>query len=60
MPKKLYKTTIEIWTDEDAGEWELETLAREATSGLAYCTVQKCEGVTDPKKFPKTEFFEEE
>ena len=58
MAKRLWKTTIEIWTDEDSSDWELETLAQEATSGTAFCTVQKCETITDTKKFPDVEFFD--
>lgn len=47
--KTLYKTTIEIWSDEDSftSYPDLETLAREATSGDAYCTKQDCVKVDD-------------
>lgn len=38
--KGLYKTTVVIWTDFDGETVELETLAREATSGGGYCVKQ--------------------
>jgi hypothetical protein len=56
-PQKLYKTTITIWTEYPTNEWSIEDLAREATRGDAYCESQKCVGVSDPAKFPQTEFF---
>jgi hypothetical protein len=39
--KKLYRTTIIIWSEYDANQVELEDLAYEATSGNALCTEQK-------------------
>ena len=59
LPEKLYKTTVVIWSDFDGGNVELEDLAREATSGSAYCTKQKAELVdprTDPE-FDGSDFF---
>lgn len=56
-PQKLYKTTIVIWSEYPTNEYSIEDLAREATNGDAYCSLQHCEGVSDPSKFPHTEFF---
>jgi hypothetical protein len=56
-PQKLYKTTIVIWTEYPTNEFSIVSLAEEATDGNAYCSSQKCEGVSDPSKFPNTEFF---
>ena len=56
-PQKLFKTTIVIWSEYPTNEYSIEDLAKEATSGDAYCSIQFCEGVSDPEKFPKTEFF---
>jgi len=61
-PKKLWKTTIVIWSDEDPGKTELEDLAREAVSGGAYCSLRIAEEVDDPSKDPQwdgNEFFDE-
>ena len=60
MPKKLFKTTIVIWSEYDTTEVELEDLAREASSGDAYCSRYRSVAVeapaTDPD-FDDTEFF---
>lgn len=56
-PQKLYKTTIVIWSEYPTNNVSIEDLAREATRGDAYCSSQRCEGVSDPSKFPDTEFF---
>lgn len=53
MPKKgLYKTNIIIWTDYDpfAQLPDLETLAREATSGDALCSKQETVFIDDIEK----------
>lgn len=57
-PKQLYKTTIVIWTEYDPNNCEIDDLAREATSGDAFCSLQQTMLVTDPSEFPDTEFFE--
>lgn len=59
MSKKLWKTTITIWTDYDPTDVELEDLAREATCGDAYCSGQSAEAVIDAAQFPQTDFFGE-
>ena len=60
--KKLYKTTIIIWSDEDpTGKYELVDLAQEATDGLMYCSKQHTEAIKNPRKDPDwdgTEFFD--
>ena len=56
-PQKLFKTTIVIWSEYPTNEYSIDDLAREAISGDAYCSLQHCEGVSDPAKFPHTEFF---
>lgn len=56
----LFKTTIVIWSDYDPRETELEELARDATSGGSYCSVQRADYVLDPTGDPDwddTEFF---
>lgn len=64
-PKKLYKTTIIIWSefDPEAGTgMELEDLVSEAVSGSAYCSRMQCELVDDPSKdsaWDNNEFFGE-
>lgn len=60
----LYKTTIVIWSDfnPDAEGMGIERLAREATSGEAYCSKQRMDLVQDPSRDPDwdgTEFFGE-
>lgn len=44
----LFKTTIVIWSTYDGASVELEDLAREATVGDAYCSLQRSELVADP------------
>lgn len=56
-PKKLYRTTIVIWTEYPTDSVELPDLAREATTGEGFCSEQECEEITDPNQFPDTEFF---
>jgi hypothetical protein len=61
MPRPLFKTTVVIWTDYDTRESELEDIARDATSGDAYCSKQTCGHVLEPDKDPDwdgTEFFD--
>lgn len=59
LPDKLYKTTIVIWTDYDPSQYNvsIEDLAREATSGDAFCSAQDTAMVADKNEFPDTEFF---
>ena len=59
-PKKLYKTTIVIWTEYNTDCWGINALAEEAVSGNAYCDIQDCDEVTDVSQFPDTEFFDSE
>ena len=62
--RKLFKTTIIIWYDEDPTErYELVDLAQEATGGDMYCSVMHSEPVEDPEKDPAwdgCEFFNED
>jgi hypothetical protein len=56
----LFKTTIVIWSEYPGEGVELEQLAREATSGAAYCSRYGSEQVTEPARDPAwdgTEFF---
>lgn len=58
---KLYKTIIVIWSEYPTDGIELEDLAREATSGDAYCVSSECTAVEDVATDPHwdgTEFFE--
>jgi|GEM_PF-2686516 len=57
LPKKLYQTTITIWTESPTDSWTLSDLAREAETGEAYCDSVKCVELTEKEKFPDTEFF---
>ena len=68
-PKKLWKTTIVIWTEwepktDDTAEGEpysLEDLAVAATNGDAYCSKAESEEVENPTSDPDwdgTEFFD--
>jgi len=60
--KPLFKTTIVIWTKNDATPVSLEDLSREATNGNAYCSKQTCVEVKDPNAdddWEDTEFFRE-
>jgi hypothetical protein len=45
---KLYKTVIEIWTEEPTENWELEDLAKEAVSGSAVLAECHCEVYVSP------------
>ena len=58
---KLYKTIIVIWSEYPTDGVELEDLAREATSGDAYCVSSECTAIEDTANDPHwdgTEFFE--
>ncbi len=57
-PKQLWLSKIEVWTEFDPAGMELEDLAREATSGDAYCPLNEAIRVTNPDEFPATEFFD--
>lgn len=61
--KPLWKTTVVIWSEYNGELVELETLAREATSGSeAYCARYRSKLVDDPAKdeaWDGTEFFDE-
>ena len=60
VPEKLFRTTIHIWTEYDpTNSVEIDDLAREAMTGEGYCSLQETELVTDPDKFPNTEFFDD-
>ena len=48
IKKRLYKTTIVIWSDYPGDSVELEDLARQATSGDAICTQQTSKPVDRP------------
>lgn len=59
-PKKLYKSTIIIWSEFDPTTIELSDLAREAEIGQAYCSSQKSELKEDFENdldWDSTEFF---
>lgn len=59
---RLWKTSIVIWSDYDPRTRELEDLAREATSGDAYCSKQETVQVDDPGSdadWDGTEFFDD-
>lgn len=58
QPKKLYRTTIEIWSDFHPGDMTLERLGWEAEQGNAFCSIERTELITDEKQFPHTEFFD--
>ena len=58
-PKQLWLSQVEIWTAYDPEDMELEDLAREATSGNAYCPLNQAILVTNPDEFPATEFFDD-
>lgn len=60
--KPLFKTTIVVWTKNDATPMNLEDLGREAIGGSAYCSKQSCIKVDDPSEdddWDDTEFFGE-
>jgi hypothetical protein len=59
--KKLYKTTIVIWSEYDPEDSDIEILVCEATNGDCYCSAQKSELVKNPEKDPDwddNEFFD--
>ena len=59
--RKLYKTTIVIWSDCDPCECELSDLARDAEAGESYCSKMDRHLIDDPKSDPDwdgTEFFD--
>lgn len=59
-PKKLYKTTIVIWSTFDPMKCELSDLAREAEVGDAYCSRMEAEhkeNFRDDPDWDDTEFF---
>jgi hypothetical protein len=59
----LFKTTIVIWSKYDGTKTELDSLAREATSGDAYCSRFQSVLVQNPPVDPDwddTEFFNEQ
>ena len=60
MSKKLYKTTIVIWSEFDPSKLEIDDLAEDAVSGESYCSVSRTELIEEPEKDPEwdgTEFF---
>jgi|GEM_PF-1760886 len=60
-PRPLYKTTIVIWSEDRGDQLELEHLAREATSGEAFCSRYRSELVERPERdrdWGQTELFE--
>ena len=59
-PGPLFRTTIVIWSKYAGEKVELESLARDATSGDAYCSRYYSEQVREPREDPAwdgTEFF---
>lgn len=60
-PKKLFKTTIVIWSEFDPTfKLELNELAQEAMNGNAYCSRMEAVAINDPTNDPDwdgTEFF---
>lgn len=51
--KRLWKTTIVIWTKTDPRDLEILDLARNATDGAAFCSKQdSVEVIGDPTKDP--------
>ena len=58
--KPLFKTTIVIWSEFDGASVELNALAREAETGMAYCSRYRSTLVQDPpadEAWDGTEFF---
>lgn len=47
-PRKLWKTTIVVWSEFDPQKVETDRLIREATDGQAIITKQHAELVSDP------------
>lgn len=62
-PTKLYKTTIEIWSEEDPFDQyyhcddALVELASDASSGSSFCERMTTVEARDERYFPDTEFF---
>lgn len=57
----LHKTTIVIWSEDPGDQLELEHLAREATSGEAFCSRYRSELIERPERdrdWEPTEFFD--
>lgn len=62
-PKKLWKTSITIWSACDPQSLELGELALDAARGFAYCSRSETTEVEDPASdldWDGTEFFDEE
>lgn len=62
MAKKLWKTTIVIWSEDDPQDMELSDLAREAESGSSICTKCVSGFVEHPDEDPDwdgNEFFDD-
>lgn len=60
VPGPLFRTTIVIWSKYPGEKVELEYLARDATSGDAYCSRYCSEEVREPREDPAwdgTDFF---
>ena len=58
--RPLFKTTVVIWSEYDAGFASLEDLGRDAMEGESYCSIQRSEHIIDPELDPQwdgTEFF---
>lgn len=54
---KLYRTTIEIWSNDDPSDLDLEDLARAATCGDMICTRQDT-GPAALGECPRLDFFD--
>jgi hypothetical protein len=60
-PRKLWKTTIVVWSEFNPNRVETVSLVREAVDGQAIITKQESELVSDPysqEDGPPEEFFE--
>lgn len=58
--KKLWKSTIVIWSEFDPQEVSMDDLAREAICGEAYCSCSTAKFIENPVKdidWDGTEFF---
>ena len=61
--RKLWKTTVVIWSEKDLSMAGLEYLGRDATQGESYCSKMDVELVEDPESdndWDGTEFFMED
>jgi hypothetical protein len=56
-PRRLYKTTLVIWSEFDPRRMENATLGRESDEGEAWSEPRRTELVDDPEYFPDTDFF---